>query len=184
MTLTFNCSPMLREPSLQPLFNKILTEEFLLTKPAIPADATNTGYVDSNTLGTWFSQAYTNFGWYGGLMIWQLRDDPNGTIVSNIMTDLIKKYNNPSSNNTTPVTPVIPVNPATPINTTIPITPVKPVNPVTPVIPVIPVTPVIPVIPVIPVTPINTTINPYRKINYPVRLAYVDSIPQLSWNTP
>lgn len=53
------------------------------------ADASNTGWVSKTDLASFFSQGFTKYGWYTGLMVWQFPSDSDLTFVSTVATDLI-----------------------------------------------------------------------------------------------
>lgn len=57
--------------------------KLIVGKPASMADVVNTGYVASQSLGQWTGQAYNELKWYGGIMYWQYRSDPNGAEINN-----------------------------------------------------------------------------------------------------
>jgi chitinase len=57
--------------------------KIVVGKPASRAEVVNTGYVDSQSLGQWTSQAYGDFRWYAGVMYWQFKSDSNGVEISN-----------------------------------------------------------------------------------------------------
>lgn len=65
------------------------SEKIVVGKPATQADAANSGYVDSVTLGNWGVQAYNEFGWYAGFMFWQYKNDANGDKIHNAANQLI-----------------------------------------------------------------------------------------------
>jgi len=58
-------------------------KKLVVGKPASRADVVNTGYVDSLSLGSWTSQAYSEFNWYGGIMFWQYKSDLSGSLILN-----------------------------------------------------------------------------------------------------
>ena len=47
-----------------------------------------------NDLGNWTVRAFQEFGWYGGIMLWQYRSDPNGTAIVAATGNLVLAYNN------------------------------------------------------------------------------------------
>ena len=59
----------------------IPSEKIVVGKPATQNDAHNTGYVDLVQLGEWSIQAYNEFGWFAGIMIWQMNSDQNGSLI-------------------------------------------------------------------------------------------------------
>ena len=58
-------------------------KKLVVGKPASRADVMNTGYVDSPSLGSWISQAYSELKWYGGVMYWQYKSDLAGNEIIN-----------------------------------------------------------------------------------------------------
>ena len=69
----------------------IPSNKIIVGKPATPGDATNTGYVSPATLGTWISKAYDDLKWYGGVMFWQFKNDPDGLLMGKATSQLIAK---------------------------------------------------------------------------------------------
>jgi chitinase len=65
-------------------------EKIVVGKPASKAEADNTGYVDSQSLGQWVTQAYTDFKWYAGVMFWQYKSDLSGSEISNAAGHLVQ----------------------------------------------------------------------------------------------
>jgi hypothetical protein len=47
-----------------------------------------------NDLGNWTARAFQEFGWYGGIMLWQYRSDPNGIAIAAATSNLVLAYNN------------------------------------------------------------------------------------------
>jgi chitinase len=60
----------------------ISSKKLVVGKPVNPADASNTGWMDHNTLGQATSKAYSDLGWYAGVMFWQYPSDLNGDAIS------------------------------------------------------------------------------------------------------
>lgn len=61
----------------------IPAKKIVVGKPVTSGDAANTGFVPSASLGEFVSRAYTDFGWYGGVMFWQYVSDVGGQAISN-----------------------------------------------------------------------------------------------------
>lgn len=61
----------------------IPAKKIVIGKPVTAADASNTGAVESTDLGSWVSKAYTEFGWFGGVMYWQYISDVGGKSINN-----------------------------------------------------------------------------------------------------
>ena len=76
----------------------------MVGKPAAQADAMNTGLVTPSDLGAWTSRAYSELGWYAGVMFWQYRSDLAGTVVSTATSNLVTQFQN-SANAVKPNTP-------------------------------------------------------------------------------
>jgi len=55
----------------------------------LTSDATNTGWVDSYSLGQWAVQANTEIGWYAGIGHWQYSSDFTGKTIKNAAGPLI-----------------------------------------------------------------------------------------------
>ena len=47
-------------------------------KPATPADASNTGYMNKTALGNAVTRAVQETSWRAGVMFWQFYSDSNG----------------------------------------------------------------------------------------------------------
>jgi hypothetical protein len=61
----------------------------VVTKPATPADASNTGYMDPTLLGQAVTRAYNELHWHAGVAFWQYYNDINGTILQKAAGNLI-----------------------------------------------------------------------------------------------
>ena len=59
--------------------NGIPSEKIALGKPAQRKDASNTGYVDCSTLGTYVAKAQKEIGWNTGVFFWQFKHDLDGS---------------------------------------------------------------------------------------------------------
>jgi hypothetical protein len=64
------------------------SNKIVVGKPCTTGDASNTGYVDSNSLGQWLTQAYNNYKWYAGIAFWQYSSDTQGSIINNAVVGL------------------------------------------------------------------------------------------------
>jgi len=64
--------------------NGIPLAKIVVGKPVTAADADNTGYVDPNTLASFFSQALSQTSWSAGVMGWEYSDDMNGNWISTL----------------------------------------------------------------------------------------------------
>ena len=72
----------------------IPANKIVIGKPATPADASNTGWVDIGDLGQWLSRGFDEFGWYTGVMFWQFRNDyqsGTGSLMYQATHNLIKQ---------------------------------------------------------------------------------------------
>lgn len=58
--------------------------KIVVGKPVTPADADNTGYVDVNTLASFFSQAVSQTSWSAGCMGWEYSNDLNGSWIATL----------------------------------------------------------------------------------------------------
>jgi chitinase len=67
----------------------IPANKIVVGKPATPQDVSNTGYVDSKTLGTWIAQASRELQWNTGVMLWQYSSDSQGLIINDLAQSLI-----------------------------------------------------------------------------------------------
>jgi chitinase len=65
--------------------------KLVVVKPILVNDATNTGWVDSTSLGQWAIQANTDYGWYAGIGHWQYASDLTGKTISNAAGPLISR---------------------------------------------------------------------------------------------
>ncbi|CAO3658517.1 unnamed protein product [Umbelopsis ramanniana] len=63
------------------------SDKLLIGKPATPAGATNTGYMDPSDLATCISQAKSQ-GWDAGVMLWQYTLDTSGSIIGQLASAL------------------------------------------------------------------------------------------------
>ncbi|CAO3662453.1 unnamed protein product [Umbelopsis vinacea] len=63
------------------------SSKLLIGKPATPAGATNTGYMDPSALATCLSQAKSQ-GWDAGVMLWQYTLDTSGSIIGQLASAL------------------------------------------------------------------------------------------------
>jgi chitinase len=63
--------------------------KIIVGKPATKKDVANTGFVNITDLGNWVNEAYKEFGWYGGVMLWQYGNDNSGSIIRAAAQQLI-----------------------------------------------------------------------------------------------
>ena len=54
----------------------------------------NTGYVAPATVGTWVNQAFDNLNWYAGVMFWQFKNDQDGLLLEKAAAGLITRCKN------------------------------------------------------------------------------------------
>ena len=66
--------------------------KLVLGKPVTSSDAANTGTVAHDDLGAWTLQAYHQFGWYSGIMFWQLKNDVDFTAIQKCIGDVKDLY--------------------------------------------------------------------------------------------
>jgi hypothetical protein len=57
-------------------------------KPATPADASNTGYMEKTVLGHAITRAVKETEWRAGVMFWQFYSDSNGEILATVIKGL------------------------------------------------------------------------------------------------
>lgn len=81
----------------------IPSNKIVVGKPASAGDVMNSGLVSAADLGTWTSRAYTELGWYGGVMYWQYKSDLDGSVIKTATSSLMSKYSSgiPAINTTT-----------------------------------------------------------------------------------
>lgn len=60
----------------------IPSNKIVVGKPVDKTDASS-GLADSNDLGKWTGQFYSEHNWYGGVMYWDYFHDQNGTSIKN-----------------------------------------------------------------------------------------------------
>lgn len=91
------------------------SHKIVVGKPSAQIDVMNTGLVSFTDLGAWTSRAFTDLGWYAGVMFWQYRSDPDGTVVRTSSANLVTQYQKgvPATNTT-----VKPASDTTATNTT------------------------------------------------------------------
>lgn len=75
--------------------------KIVVGKPATQADVYNTGIVNNRDLGNWVLRAYKEFGWSTGVMFWQYKNDADGTHVGNAINQLLQELPNGGNNNNT-----------------------------------------------------------------------------------
>ena len=63
-------------------------EMLVVGKPATPADASNTGYMNQTALGHAVTRAVQESTWRAGVMFWQFYSDSNGTILDAVIKGL------------------------------------------------------------------------------------------------
>eukprot|EP00178_Gracilaria_changii_P017082 TRINITY_DN48872_c0_g1_i1.p1 TRINITY_DN48872_c0_g1~~TRINITY_DN48872_c0_g1_i1.p1 ORF type:complete len:116 (-),score=8.30 TRINITY_DN48872_c0_g1_i1:29-376(-) len=64
-------------------------KKIVITKPILPNDATNTGYMPASALREVVDRAYSEHKWYAGVSHWQYPSDTSGTTLSTIIDGLI-----------------------------------------------------------------------------------------------
>ena len=69
----------------------IPAHKIVIGKPATERDVMNTGYVTPENMNSWLNRGFDDYGWYGGAMIWQLRNDPDDTIMKTYTSGLLQK---------------------------------------------------------------------------------------------
>ena len=64
-------------------------KKLVITKPILPNDATNTGYMPAAELREAVDKCYTDHKWYGGISHWQYPSDTTGATLAKIIDGLI-----------------------------------------------------------------------------------------------
>ena len=67
-------------------------EKIVVGKPATTSDATNTGYMDQQTLSNAIVRAYNEGQWHAGVMLWQFQSDKGGQIINTVCSQLKQLY--------------------------------------------------------------------------------------------
>ncbi len=138
----------------------IPSNKIVVGKPAAQIDVMNTGLVAITDLGAWTSRAFTELGWYAGLMFWQYRSDTDGSVIRTTCANLVSQYakgapaanTNTTTSNTSALN--IKISNASDQKTTKPTKKTTATN-----------------------ITIKNAIKPlYSKVNYPVRFTWVNSI--------
>lgn len=68
------------------------SNKIVVGKPAAQMDVMNTGLVSATDLGAWTSRAFTELGWYAGVMFWQFRSDLDGSLMRTATSNLVSLY--------------------------------------------------------------------------------------------
>lgn len=66
-------------------------KKLVITKPILPNDATNTGYMPAAELREAVDKCYAEHNWYAGISHWQYPSDTSGATLAKIMDGLIAK---------------------------------------------------------------------------------------------
>lgn len=70
----------------------IPSNKIVVGKPAAQIDVMNTGLVSMADLGAWTMRAYSELGWYAGVMLWQYRSDTSGASIASATSALVNLY--------------------------------------------------------------------------------------------
>lgn len=66
--------------------------KIVVGKPAAQLDVANTGLVSFTDLGAWTAKAYSELGWYAGVMLWQYRSDTSGLSIAAATQGIVNSY--------------------------------------------------------------------------------------------
>lgn len=66
----------------------IAWRKIVVGKPASEQNSYNSGYMKPADLDKAFMEGFTNFNWYGGMMVWEYNSDKDGQMIRSCMQAL------------------------------------------------------------------------------------------------
>ena len=68
----------------------VALKKLVITKPILPNDATNTGYMPAQCLREAVDKAHDAHNWFAGICHWQYPSDTTGNTIKTITSNLIE----------------------------------------------------------------------------------------------